>query len=188
MKAGLIVDIIVAIMIIINIIVCTHRGFIRCVMSSISSILAFAAAVFAAAPLANTLENKFGWETAIANWHIPFVSAHTLLCLFAGIAMFIVVRLVCILLDKLLQVLKEKLKAVSVIDRILGTVFGVFAAFAELTFIFLLIDQLGWASTLSLTADGGGYFAYRIYEFCQKYLFDIFTKVASAASEYTPKI
>lgn len=184
MQAGLIVDIVVAIFIIINLIVCTHRGFIRCVMSSISTILAFAVAVFTATPLASLCENNFGWETAIAGWHIPFVSAHTLLCVFVGIAVFIAVRLICIILDKLLQALKKKLKAVGVIDRILGTIFGACAAMVELTLIFMLIDQFGWASAISLTADGGGYFAWRLYEFCQNYLFDLLHKVIGAAAEH----
>ncbi len=188
MRMGLIADIVVGILIIINLIVCTHKGFVRCVMSSISTVLAFAVAIFTAAPLANLTENKFGWETAIANWHVPFVSAHTLLCLFIGIGVFIVVRLLCLLLDKLLQILKQKLKAVGVIDRILGTVFGVFAALVEVTFIFLLIDQLGWVGTLSLTEEGGGFFAWRLFDFCKTYLFDLFGQVASAASEFTPKI
>lgn len=188
MKAGLIVDLVVAIFIIVNLIICTHKGFIRCVMSSISSVLAFAAAIFAATPLARLLDEKFGWETVIANWHIPFVSAHTLLCLFTGIAIFVAVRLVCLLLDKLLQTVKSKLKAISVIDRILGTVFGAFSALVELTFIFLLIDQLGWAANLSLTADGGGYFAWRLFDFCKVHLFDLLTQITNAASEYTPKI
>lgn len=188
MKFGLVADIIVAIFIIVNLVICSHRGFIRCVMSSISSILAFAAAIFAAKPLADFVQNKFGWETAIATWHIPFVSARTILCLLMGIAVFVVVRVLCIILDKILQALKEKLKAVGVIDHILGTVFGLFMAMVELTFVFLLINQFGLASTLSLTADGGGYFAYRLYEFCRDYLFDIYINVASAASDLTPKM
>ena len=188
MNFGLVADIIVALFIIINMIICTHRGFIRCVMSSISTILAFAVAIFAAKPLANFFESRFGWEAVIAQWHLPFVSAHTILCLFMGIAVFVLVRLVCIILDKLLETLKQKLKAVGVIDRILGTVFGVFFALVELTFIFLIINQFGWASALSLTADGGGYFAYRLYEFCRDYLFDIYINVASAASDLTPKL
>lgn len=185
MKIGLIVDLVVAIFIITNLVICTHKGFIRCFMSSISTILAFAAAVFAAAPLAKFLDAKFGWEAAISNWHIPFIGAHTLLCVLTGVAVFVAVRLLCLLLDKLLQAVKAKLKAVGVIDRILGTVFGAFSAMVELTFIFLLIDQLGWAAGLSLTADGGGYFAWRLFDFCKTYLFDFLTKVTNAASEYT---
>ncbi|MCQ2381908.1 MAG: CvpA family protein [Clostridia bacterium] len=188
MQAGLIVDIVVAILIIVNLVVCTHRGFIRCVISSLSSILAFAIAIFSTVPLAKLLENKFGWESAVAKWHIPFISSHALFCLLVGIAIFVLVRLLCLLLDKLLQMLKEKLKVIGIIDRILGTVFGLFSAFLELTSIFLLINQLGWASALSLTSDGGGYFAWRIYEFCRTYLFDILIKVTGAVSDYSPKI
>ena len=184
-KAGLVADLIVAILIIVNLIVCTHKGFVRCVLSSVSTILAFVVAVFAAGPLAGVFENKFGWETKIANWHVPFVSAHVLLCLFVGIGVFVGVRLLCVLLDKLLQMLKEKLKAVNVIDRILGTVFGMFMALVELTVIFLIIDQLGWTANLSLTADAGGFFAYRLFNFCHDYLFDIFHKVVGAASQKT---
>ena len=188
MKAGLIADIVVAILIIINLVVCTHKGFVRCVLSSVSNILAFVVAILAAAPLANVCESNFGWETAIAGWHVPFISAHTLLCLFTGIAVFIVVRLICLLLDRLLQVVKQKLKAVNIIDRILGTVFGAFAALVELTFIFLLIDQFGWAEGLSLTQDGGGFLAWRIFDFCKNYLFDLLNQVTSAAANTLPKV
>ena len=180
-KAGLIADIVVAILIIINLVICTHKGFVRCLISSFSTILAFAVAVFSAGPLATFFENKFGWETKIANWHVPFVSARVLLCVFVGIAVFVGVRLICILLDKLLQALKEKLKAVNVIDRIMGTVFGLFSALVELTFLFMLIDQLGWTANLSLTADAGGFFAYRLFNFCHDHLFN---KVINAASEH----
>ncbi len=188
MKFGLIADIVVALFIIINLVVCTRRGFIRCVMSSVSSVLALAIAIFTAAPLANLLESKFGWEAAIAGWNVPFVSAHTLLKLMVGIAVFIIVRLICIILDKILQALKNKLKAVGVIDRILGTIFGAFAAMAELTFIFLLISEMGWEGTIGLTVDGGGYFAFRLFEFCREHLFDLFKFVTSATSELLPKI
>ena len=188
MKAGIIADIIVAIIIIVNLIICTHKGFIRCVMSSISTILAFAVAIFSAVPLAKFCENKFGWETAIAKWHVPFISAHSLLALFVGIAVFVAVRIVCVIIDKILQAIKEKLKAVGVIDRILGFVFGIIAGFTELTFIFLLINQFGWADNLSLTADGGGYFAWRLFEFCRDHLFSIYNKMVGAVSDLTPKL
>ena len=85
MKAGLVADLIVAILIIVNLIVCTNKGFVRCVLSSVSTVLAFAVAVFAAAPLATVFENKFGWETKVATWHVPFISARILLCLMVGI-------------------------------------------------------------------------------------------------------
>ncbi len=184
---GLIADIVVAIFIIINLIVCTHRGFIRCVMSSVSSILAFAVAILASGPLAALLENKFGWETAIAKWNVPFISAQTLLRILVGIGIFVVVRLLCVILDKILQAIKKKLKAVGVLDRILGTVFGGFFALAELTFIFMLVDHLGWAETLQLTEQAGGYFAYRLYDFCREHLFELFEFLTSTASAMTPK-
>ena len=188
MKIGLIADIVVAIFILISLIICTHRGFIRCLMSSVSSVLAFAVAVFASAPLANLCESKFGWEAAIAKWNVPFVSAHTLLRLMVGIAIFIAVRLVCIILDKILQALKKKLKAVGVIDRILGTVFGAFSAMVELTLIFMFIASMNWAANVGLTADCGGYFAYRLFDFCQAYLFNIVQFMMDVAAATTPKI
>ncbi len=188
MKAGLVADVIVAILIIVNLIICTRRGFVRCVMATFSTILALAVAILVAGPLAHAFDSKYGWVDAIAKWNVPFISAETLLKLFVGVGVFIVVRLICILVDKLLQLLKEKLKAVNVIDRILGTVFGAVAALVELTLIFLVIDTLNWTSALSLTADSGGYFAYRIFDFCRDYMFNILTSVFSATASATPKI
>lgn len=188
LKAGIIADIVVAVLIVINLVICTHRGFIRCVITSFSTVIALVVAFLSAAPLAHFLESAFGWETAIAKWNIPIVSAGTLLTLFSGIVVFIVVRLVCILLDKLLQSIKEKLRAVNILDRILGTLFGLLAAFVELTLIFLLIDSLGWTEAFSLTESGGGYFAFRIFDFCKKYLFNLLTSIVAAAAANTPKI
>lgn len=188
MKVGLVADIIVAILIIINLIICTKRGFIRCVMATFSTILALAVAILVASPLAHAFDSNWGWIAAIEKWNVPFVSAETLLKLFVGIAVFVVVRLLCILVDKLLQLLKEKLKAVNIVDRILGTVFGAVMALFELTIIFVVIDTLNWTSALSLTEEGGGYFAWRLFDFCHKYIFNILTHLFGAAAAATPKI
>lgn len=187
MKIGLIADIVVAIFILVNLIICTRRGFIRCLISSVSSILAFAVAIFTAAPVANLLDEKFGWEAVIATWNIPFISAQTLLCLLTGIAIFIAVRLVCIILDKILQAIKNKLKAFGVLDHIFGAVFGAFFAMVEITFIFMLIEHLGWVTTVGLTSDAGSYFAYRLYDFCREYLFEFVTFMTGMISAMTPK-
>lgn len=188
MKAGLVADIIVAILIIANLIICTRRGLVRCIMATFSTVLALAVAILTAAPLARVFDNQFGWVAAIENWHVPFISAETLLKLMIGVAVFVIVRLLCVLLDKLLQALKEKLKVMNVLDRILGTVFGAVAALVELTLIFVLFDALNWEGTLGLTADGGGFFAYHIFNFCHNYMFGILTNVFSAAAASTPKI
>lgn len=188
MKAGLVADIIVAILIIANLLICTRRGLVRCIMATFSTVLALAVAILTAAPLAKFFDNQFGWLAAVEKWNVPFVSAETLLKLMIGIAVFVIVRLLCILVDKLLQLLKEKLKAMNVIDRILGTVFGVFAALVELTLVFLLFDALNWTGTVGLTEESGGYFAYHLFNFCHDHLFSLLTNVVSAASAATPKI
>lgn len=187
MKAGIVADIIVAIIIIVNLIICTRFGLIRCVLRCFSTVLALVVAMLSATPLTNFFDSKFGWIAIIENWHIPFISAETLLKVLIGIAVFIVVRLICILVDLLLKCVKEKLKAVNVIDRILGTVFGLLSVMVELTLAFMLIDQLNLTSFLSLTAEGGGYFAYRLFDFCKEYLFKIVTGVFAMAAESTPK-
>lgn len=187
MKAGLVADIVVAIIIIVNLIICTRVGFIRCVLKCFSTVVALVVAMLTAAPLTRFFDGKFGWIAAVEKWNVPFVSAETLLKLMIGIVVFVLVRLVCLLIDKLLAHLKEKLKAVSVLDRIFGTVFGFIAALVELTLIFALIDQFGWASFLSLTEEGGGYFAWRLFEFCQKYMFNLLTNIFAFAAEQTPK-
>ena len=188
MKAGLVADLIVAALIIINLALCTRMGFVRCIVKYFSVILSFTVAILTAAPLANFCDEKFGWGTAVANWNIPFLSGSTLLKLLVGIAVFILMRLICMLFDKFLAHLKDKLKAVNIIDRILGTVFGAIVAILELTFLFMLIDQLGWESALSLTEDGGGFLAYRLFEFCRNYMFGIVGELFAAGAAGTPKI
>lgn len=188
MKAGLVADIIVAVIIVINLIVCTRLGFVRCVLQFFSTILALSVALLSATPIANFCNKNWNWTAAIEKWHIPFISAETILKLLVAIAIFVSVRLVCILIDKLLRHLKEKLKAVNIIDRILGTVFGCLAALFELTLAFIIINQFGWASTLSLTPEAGGFFAYRLFEFCRTYMFNIIGKIFAMASASTPKI
>ena len=187
MKAGLVADIIVAIIILINLLVCTRMGLVRCVLKFFSTILALITAMLTVTPLTNFFDSKFHWVDAVEKWNVPFISAETLLKLLIGIAVFVIVRLVASLLDKLLRHLKEKLKAVNIIDRILGTVFGAFAALVELTLAFMLINQLGWANNLSLTADAGGFFAYRLYEFCRDHLFNLLGEIFATAAASTPK-
>ena len=188
MKAGLVADIVIAIIIIVNLIVCTRCGFIRCVLKCFSTVLALAIALLTAVPLTNFFDKQFGWVAAVQKWNVPFIGAKTLLSLMVGIAVFVLVRLLCLLVDKFLKMLKEKLQAVNVLDRILGTVYGMLAALVELTLVFMLIDQFGWESFLSLTPDAGGFFAYRLFEFCQKYTFNLLSNVFAAAAAATPKI
>ena len=188
MKAGLVADLIVAVIIIINLAICTRMGLIRCLLKFFSSILAFTVAILTAVPIANFFSSKFGWGAAVAKWNVPFVSGETLLKLLIGIAIFVLVRLVCIIIDKLLSHLKDKLKAINIIDRILGTVLGGILALAQLTFAFMLINQMGWAASLSLTVDGGGFLAYRLFNFCRDYMFEIIGKIFAFTSSATPKI
>ncbi|MBR4418782.1 MAG: CvpA family protein [Clostridia bacterium] len=187
MKAGLIADIIVAVIIIINIAICTKFGFIRCVLKCFSTVLAFTIAMLSAVPIANFLDSKFGWYAAIDKWNIPFISEQTLLKLIVGIAVFVLVRLICIIIDKLLKNLKEKLHAINIIDRIFGSVFGIMAALVELSLVFMVINTFGWQSALSLTEDSGGYFAYRLFNFCRDYVFNLIGAVFAAASDAIPQ-
>lgn len=188
MKAGIVADIVVAIIILINVIVCTRLGFIRCVLQFFSTILALTLALLCATPLANFCDNQWGWCSGIDNWNIPFIGSHTLLKLMIGIAIFVITRLLCKLLDKFLKHLKEKMNAVNIVDRILGTVFGALAALIELTLAFMLINNLGWTSALSLTPEAGGFFACYLFEFCRNYMFDLLGHIFAIAAASTPKI
>lgn len=188
MKAGLVADLVVATIIIVNLAICTRMGLIRSLLKYFSSILAFSIAIMTASPIASFCENKFGWGSAVANWNIPFISGQTLLVLIVGVAMFIAVRLVCKIIDGILAHVKDKLKAVNLIDRILGTVFGALVALLELTFAFMLINQMNWTAGLSLTADSGGFLAYRLFDFCRDYMFNIVSAIFSFGASSTPKI
>ena len=188
MNAGIIADIVIGVIIILNLIVCTRCGLVRCVLHCFSTVAALVVAMLTAGPLAKLCDKQFGWGDAVAKWHVPFISASTLLKLMVGVAVFIVVRLILGLLGKLVKGLKEKLPAVNVVDRIFGTLFGVVAALVELTFVFMIINQFGWQSGLALTEKAGGYFAWRLFEFCEKYMFNIVTSVFAAAADSLPQI
>ena len=188
MAAGLIADIAVVIFAAVMIILCTKRGFLRSLLRYTSLIVALVVALLGAGPLASYLNEQFGLGETIASWHIPFISAGTLLTLLTGVLLFLVVRLVLILLDKLLQAVKEHLRAVNAIDRILGTVFGALLALIELATLFMLIDALGWQEFLQLTPASGGYIAHHLFTFCKEYVFNIITSICAAAATSIPQI
>ena len=94
MKAGLVADIVVAIIILINLLVCTRMGLVRCVLKFFSTILALITAMLTVTPLTNFFDSKFHWVDAVEKWNVPFISAETLLKLLIGIAVFVIVRLI----------------------------------------------------------------------------------------------
>lgn len=188
MAAGLIADIVVVVFAAVMIFLCTKRGFLRSLLHYTSMIIALAVALLGAVPFANFLNNQFGLGEIINSWHIPFVSAGSLLTLLSGIALFLITRLLLIILDKLLQAAKEHLRAVNTIDRLLGTVFGAFMALIELTAVFMLINALGWQEFLQLTPASGGYIAHHLFTFCKDYIFEIVTAIYAAAVNNIPQI
>lgn len=188
MAAGLIADIVVVIFAAVTIFLCTKRGFLRSLLRYTSTIVALVVALLGAGPLASFLNTQFGFGETIASWNIPFVSAGTLLTVLSGLLLFLVVRLVLVILDKLLQAVKERLHAVNVIDRILGTVFGAVIALIELAMLFMLIDALGWQEFLQLTPASGGYVAHYLFTFCKEYIFNIITAIYAAAATSIPQI
>lgn len=188
MKAGLVADIIVALFIIVITAICAKRGFIRSILRMTSTFLALLIAFFAASPLANLLDRKFDLLTKVADWHVPFLTANTLLCLLVGAGIFIVARLLFIILDKLLQFVKEKIKVVNVTDRVLGVVFGLVLSTIYLTIIFMLADSLKLTTVLQLTPESGGYVAPYLFKFFKAHIFPIVGVIFNAVSATLPKI
>lgn len=188
MHAGYIADIVVVLLIIVTVLICTKRGFIRSALHYTSPLIALLAAIFTAGPLATWLDHQFGWGAAIAGWNLPLVSASTLLTLLVGVAVFIVSRLAMLLVDRLLRAVKEKIHAVNVIDRWLGCLFGLVVVVVELTGLFMLIDSLGLRSFLQLTPEAGGVFAHQLFTLCQDYVFPVIYSWFSALSSSMPKI
>ena len=180
MTAGIIADIVVALAILIAVVICTTRGFLRSVLKYASSFVSLLTVVFATAPLAGWLDRQFGLREVIATWHVPVVSTNTLLYIMTAVGLFFVVRLLLILLDKLLAFVKERVKTINVIDHIFGFLFGLVVVTVELTVLFLLIDTLGLATALQLTPSSGGYFAHHVFAFFKDHIFPIVSQLFSA--------
>lgn len=188
MKAGLIADIVVAVFIIIMTVICTKRGFVRSLLRCTSTILASVIAIFATAPLAGFFDRKFGWVAALDNWHIPFVSGRTLLCLLTGIGLFVVARLLFIILDKLLKYVKNKLAVVNVVDRILGFIFGLLLSGLTLAIVFMLINALSLQKFLQLTPESGGYYAHYLFTFFKAHIFPLVSAWFGTVANALPQV
>lgn len=180
MNAGVIADIVVALAILIGVVICTTRGFLRSVLKYASSFVALLTVIFATGPLAGWLDSQFGLCATIATWQVPIVSPKTLLIIMTAIGLFIAVRLVLIILDKLLAFVKERVKTINVVDHIFGFVFGVVVVTVELTILFMLIDALDLAGALQLTPSSGGYFAHHVFAFFKDHIFPIVTQLFSS--------
>lgn len=180
MTAGIIADIVVALAILIAVVICTIRGFLRSVLKCASTFVSLLTVIFATAPLAGWLDRQFNLCATIATWNIPVVSSNTLLYIMTAIGLFLAVRLALMILDKLLAFVKDRVKTINVIDRILGFVFGVVLVSVELTVLFMLIDALGLATALQLTPSSGGYFAHHVFAFFKGHIFPIVNQLFSS--------
>lgn len=188
MKAGLIADLVVAVFIVIVVAIYTKRGFLRSVLGMTSTLLALLAAYFIGSPLANFLDKQFDLVTKIATWHVPLLTPRTLLRIMVFAGVFIIARLLLILLDRFLKYIKEKIKTVNIIDRILGALLGVVMAVVYLTVIFMLIDALGLTSVAQLTKASGGYVAHYLFAWLKEHIFPLVGVVFGAVSDLLPKI
>ncbi len=180
MTAGLIADIVIALFIVVITLICTVRGFLRSVLKYASTFVSLLVVIFASGPLAGWLDRQFGWCEQIAKWNVPVVTPQTLLFIMTAIGLFLAVRLLLILVDKLLAFVKERVKTVNVLDHLFGFVFGILVTGMELTILFMLIDGLGLASALQLTPASGGYFAPYLFDFFKNHIFPIMSQLLSA--------
>lgn len=187
MTAGLIADIVVGLFFLIAIIICTIRGFLRSVLKYASSFVTLLTVIFATGPLAGWLDQQFDLTTKIATWRVPVVSPNTLLFVLTAVGLFLVVRLLLLLLDKLLAFVKEKVKTVNVVDHCFGFVFGVLVAVVELTVLFMIIDALNLTNALQLSTSSGGYFAPYVFSFFKDHIFPVVTQLFSLVGDNFPK-
>lgn len=188
MKAGLVADIVVVLIVVVITAICTRQGFVRCALRLTSTVLALLIAFFTASPLANFLDRKFDLVSKIATWKVPGLTAQTLLSLMVGVGVFIVARLLFILLDKFLQYIKEKVKAVNTVDRVLGTVFGLLLSVVCLAVLFMVTDALSLTAVLQLTPEQGGFFAPYLFNFFKQHIFPLVGVFFGAVSDAIPKV
>jgi uncharacterized membrane protein required for colicin V production len=114
------------------------------------------------------------------NEHTGFLSnflkentGNVALFLMTFVGLFITIRIIMIFVDKFLAKIKDSSKAIDFLDKVLGVLFGTLMASIYLICFFFTVDSLSSTRVLEnlpqwlqLTEDGGGFYAWRLYEFC----------------------
>jgi uncharacterized membrane protein required for colicin V production len=177
----MIADALLLIILLVNLFWGYKRGFMRSALRLVTSLVALVVSFLLAKPVSVLLDNSFNLVEKITPWldeHMGFLSnflhenqGKVMLFILTFVALFIIIRLILIIVDRLLRKLKDSSKAVDFLDKTLGLLFGLvmaavyiiglFFAFDSLSSIGVLADLPKW---IQLTKDGGGFVAWRVYE------------------------
>ncbi|MDR0975544.1 MAG: CvpA family protein [Christensenellaceae bacterium] len=139
----MITDIIICLLVLIFASICGLRGFLRSALKLITSFIALIAAIFLAQPVAVFLNDKFGWAGAMDAWfeNVPMITGAIALYVFTAIALFIVIRIVLLFVDKFFVMLRKS-AVIRLVDRILGFVFGLALGAAIVFGLMLLLPVI----------------------------------------------
>jgi uncharacterized membrane protein required for colicin V production len=198
----MVADVVFLAIVLYNLILGTMRGFMRSTLRMVTSIVSLIAAFFLAKPVAEFINNTWDVADKLEPWineHIGFLERFNekgwfALFILTVIGLFIVIRLLLIIVDRLLKKLKESSQAVNFLDKTLGFLFGIVMAAVAVVGLLMTIDALAsikglenLPAWLQLTEDTGFVAAWRVYDFSKDHIFDIveqiFEKVTSHALE-----
>jgi uncharacterized membrane protein required for colicin V production len=178
----MIADIILIFIVGVNLFWGCKRGFLRSALKMVTSLISLVIAFFLAKPVAegildknwNLTEKIAPWIKNNAGWVTRFLGENygkITLWLMTFIGLFIVIRLVLIIVDRLLSKIKEGMPVVNFLDKTAGFFFGVVMAAVYILGLFWLFDALSsidflkdLPKWLQLTEDSGGFVAWRVFK------------------------
>jgi uncharacterized membrane protein required for colicin V production len=185
-----IADIVIGLIVLICVVVGTKRGFVRSVLLIVATALSLTAAFVLTKPAATFLEEKFGLAAGMEGW--LGISGGVWLTVLTAVSIFILVRLVLIILDKCFRRIKENIKTINALDRLLGFFFGIAMAGVIAVGLFMIINALHDASILAdlpiwcqLAGDSGSFVAAPFYAFSVEHIFPVVNSVIENIVVYT---
>ena len=134
----------------------TRDGFIRGALSFVSTFVSIIIAIALARPLASLLDSWFGFSEPLSNVfdgsaleNIAQNSGFLFLTIICGVSLFVLTKVIVYFLKRLSLRITDSSKLLNVVDRALGTIFGLFRFGLWLLFLSGAIFVL---SQISLTA------------------------------------
>jgi uncharacterized membrane protein required for colicin V production len=177
-----IADIILIFIVGINLFWGYKRGFLSSALKMITTLFSLVIAFFLAKPVAEGILDKnwqltekiSPWINDHAGWVARFLGENhgkITLWLMTFVGLFIVIRLLLIIIDRLLGKIKENMPVVNFLDKTAGFFFGIVMSAVYILGLFWVLDALSSINFLEnlpkwlqLTKDGGGFIAWRIFE------------------------
>ena len=158
------------------------RGFLSSALKMVTTLVSLVIAFFLAKPVAegildknwNLTEKISPWINDHAGWVMRFLGENygkITLWLMTFVGLFIVIRLLLIIADRLLAKIKENMPVVNFLDKTAGLFFGIVMAAVYVLGLFWILDALSSINFLEnlpkwlqLTKDGGGFLAWRVFQ------------------------